>query len=167
MNSKCFSWVTAVRILSLAGSHSPPHLPRMPSNTVLVSGPAVGAAQILIWSYFYVFLPPMSTAIRASVFSFVRTLMSFYIFHGHRLCLVDLLLVQLVGRFWIFFLSHTTPGFQSWFYSHLYMWVVHWGLAPEAVLDSLGLPLWGPRVEVQLLGSQGFWQHQVLREDGS
>jgi len=32
-------------------SHSPPHLPRMPSNTVLVSGPAVGAAQILIWSY--------------------------------------------------------------------------------------------------------------------
>ena len=24
--------------------HSPPHLPRMPSNTVLTSGPAVGAA---------------------------------------------------------------------------------------------------------------------------
>ena len=32
-NSKCFSWVTAVRILSFAGSHSPPRLPRMPSNT--------------------------------------------------------------------------------------------------------------------------------------
>jgi len=29
-NNKCFSWVTAVRGLSLAGSHSPPHLPRMP-----------------------------------------------------------------------------------------------------------------------------------------
>ena len=43
MNNKCFSWVTAVRILSLAGSHSPPHLPRMPSNTVLISGPVVGA----------------------------------------------------------------------------------------------------------------------------
>ena len=32
-NNKCFSWVTAVRFLSLAGSHSLPHLPRMPSNT--------------------------------------------------------------------------------------------------------------------------------------
>ena len=29
---------------------------RITSNTVLVSGPAVGAAQILIWSYSYVFL---------------------------------------------------------------------------------------------------------------
>ena len=50
-NNKCFSWVTAVRILSLTGSHSQPHLPRMTSNKVLISGPAVGAAQILIWSY--------------------------------------------------------------------------------------------------------------------
>ena len=65
---------TAVRVLSLAGSCSPSHLPRMPSNTVLISGPAVGAAQILICSYFSVFLPPMSTAIRTSVFSFVGAL---------------------------------------------------------------------------------------------
>ena len=50
-NNKGFSWVTAVRVLSLSGSHSPPHLPRMPSNIVLVSGPAVGAAQILICFY--------------------------------------------------------------------------------------------------------------------
>ena len=28
----------------------PPHYPRRPSNTVLISGPAVGAAQALIWS---------------------------------------------------------------------------------------------------------------------
>ena len=61
-------------LLSLAGSHSPPHLPRMPSNSVLISGPAVGAAQILIWSYSFVFLPPMSTAIRTSLFSFVGAL---------------------------------------------------------------------------------------------
>ena len=54
--------------LSLTGSHSPPHLPRMPSNTVLISGPVWGAAQILIWSYSSVFLPPISTAIRTSVF---------------------------------------------------------------------------------------------------
>ena len=35
--------------------HNPPCLPRMPSNTVLISGPAVLAAQILIWSYSCVF----------------------------------------------------------------------------------------------------------------
>ena len=73
-NNKCFSGVTAARRLSLAGSHSPPHLPRMPSNTVLISGPAVAAAQILIWSYACVFLPPMSTALRTSAFSLVGTL---------------------------------------------------------------------------------------------
>ena len=62
------------RVLSFAGSHSPPHLPRMPSNTVLISGPAVGAAQILIWSSSSAFLPPVSTAIRTSEFSFVGAL---------------------------------------------------------------------------------------------
>ena len=51
-----------------------PHLPRMPSNTVLISEPAVGAVQILIWSYFHVFLPPMYTAIKTSAFSFVEAL---------------------------------------------------------------------------------------------
>ena len=39
--------------------------------TVLISGPAVEAAQILIWSCSCVFLPPVSTAIRTSVVSFV------------------------------------------------------------------------------------------------
>ena len=39
--------------------------------TLLVSGPAVGEAQILIWFYSCVYLPPMSTAIRTSVFSLV------------------------------------------------------------------------------------------------
>ena len=58
----------------LSGSHSPAHLPRMPSNTVLVSGPAVGAAQILSWTYSCVFLPPISTAITTSAFSFVGAL---------------------------------------------------------------------------------------------
>ena len=33
-----------------------------------------------------------------------------------------------MGRFWIFFLSHTMLRFQLWFYFHLYMWVVHWAL---------------------------------------
>ena len=66
--------MTAVRVLSFAESHSPPHLPRMPCNTVLISRPDMRAAQILIWSYSSVFLPPMFTAIRTSAFSFVGTL---------------------------------------------------------------------------------------------
>ena len=131
-NNKCFSWVTAVRVLFLAGSHSPPHLPSIPSNTVLISGPAVAAAQILFWSYSCVFLSLMSTAIRTSAYSFVGALNSFYVFHRQSLpswsCGFNLQLVQLVGRFWVFFLSHTAPRFQLWFYFHLCMWVVHWGL---------------------------------------
>ena len=72
-----------------------------------------------------------------------------------------------MGRFGVLFLSHTAPVFQLWFYFHLCMWVVHWHLAPEAALEDLGLPLLGPDVEVvQLLGLQGFWQHQILRGVG-
>ena len=118
----------------------------MPPNTVLISGPAVGAAQILIWSYSCVFLSPVSTAIRASAFSFVGALNGLlYIPSTQSLlswsCGFNLQLVQLVGRFRVFFLSHTAPGFQLWFYSQLYMWVVHWGVTPEAALEVLGLPL--------------------------
>ena len=42
------------------------------------------------------------------------------------------------------------------------------GFAPEAALEDLSLPQRGPGAEVvQLLGLQGFWQHQVLRGVGS
>ena len=58
-----FSLSHCVRVPFLG---SPPKL--------LISGPAVGAAEILIWSYSCVFLPPMSTAISTSMFSFVRAL---------------------------------------------------------------------------------------------
>ena len=55
--------------------------------------------------------------------------MTFYIFHRHRVCLVDHVeFVQLVGGFWVFFLSHTAPGFLLWFYFYLWIWVVQWGL---------------------------------------
>ena len=69
-----FFLTTAVRVLSLTGNHSPPYLPRRPSDPVLISGPAVGTIQILIWSDSSVLLTPISTAIRTSVFSFVGTL---------------------------------------------------------------------------------------------
>ena len=78
-----------------------PYLPRMSSNTVLISGPAVGTAQILIWPYSCVFLPPVSTAIRASAFYFVGTLNAFYIFHRHRVCLVDRVdLIYILYSWW-------------------------------------------------------------------
>ena len=81
------SWLS--RVLSLAGSHSPPHLPRMPSNTVLVSGLAVGAAQILICS------SPVCSCLQCPQLSELvcfllwELSLSFYIFHRHRVCLVD------------------------------------------------------------------------------
>ena len=67
--------------------------------------------------------------------------MTFYILHRHSLlCGFNLQLVQLVGRLWVFFLSHSAPGFQLWLYFHLH--VGHpLGFAPGAVLEELGLPL--------------------------
>ena len=122
---------------SLPGSHSPPHLPRMPSNTVLISGPAVGASQILIWSYSCVFLPSVYIAIRTSASSFVGTFnVLIYIPWTQSLpswsCGFNLQLAQLVERFGVFFLSHTGPGFQLWFCFHLCMWVIDWGLLLRA-----------------------------------
>ena len=133
------------RVLSLAGSHSPLHLPRMPSNTVLVSGPSVRAAQVLICSYSSVSLPPMSTAIRTSAFSFVGALHDFYIFHRHRDCLIDCvdLICSLYG-WWEGFgssSSATLPlGFSCGFISTSACGS-SLGFAPEAVLEDLGLLL--------------------------
>ena len=140
-NSKCFSSVSAVSVLTLARSPGTLHLPRMPSNTVLVSGPAVGPDQTLIWSYSSVFLPPVSIAVRISA-SFVGALNAFlYIPLTQSLpswsCGLNLQLVQLVGRFWGI---HSAPGFQLWFYLHLCMWVVHWGLFLRLPWRSWGFP---------------------------
>ena len=121
----------------------------MPSNTVLNSGSAVGAAQILIWSYSCVFLPPMSTIIRTSVFSFVGALNVFlYIPHTWSLpswsCGFNLLLILLVGKFWVIFISHTAHGFQLWFYFHLCMWVIHWGLLLRLPWSCINTPVFPP-----------------------
>ena len=109
----------------------------MPPNTVLISEPAVGAAQILIWSYSYVFLPPVSTAIRTSVFFCGWELsMTFYIFHRHRVCLVkscgfNLKLVQLVGKFGSSSLATLALGFNCGF------------TATSACGSSTGVCPWG------------------------
>jgi len=84
-----FFWFSTVRVLSRAGNHHPPYLPRMPSNRVLIFGPAVRALQILIWSYSCVFClqcPQLSQPVR---FLLWELSMAFYIFHRHRVCLVD------------------------------------------------------------------------------
>ena len=44
------------------------------------------------------------------------------------MCGFNLQLVQLVGRFWVFFLRHIAPGFHLWFYFHLCIQVIHWSL---------------------------------------
>ena len=73
-NNKCFSLISSVSLFSLAVSHITPCLPRMPSNTGLASGSAVGMVQTLIWPYCYLFFPPMTTTTRTNVFSFVGNL---------------------------------------------------------------------------------------------
>ena len=97
--------------------------------------------------------------------------MPFYIFNRQSLpsrsCGLNLLLVQLVGKFWVFFLSYTPPGFQLWFYFHLCMWVVHWrlllrlpgalGFAPAMVRCGGGAAALVAEV-LAALGSQGSWQ---------
>ena len=58
--------------------------------------------------------------------------MTFHIFHGHRVCLVDSVdLTCSLYNWWEGFgssFSATLPLFQLWFYVRLYMWMVHWGL---------------------------------------
>ena len=147
----------------------------MPSCTVLISGRAVGAVQILIRYYSCVFLCAMWAAIRTSAFCccccFGELSMTFYIFQKCRLCLVDH--VDLV---WILYSWGEGFGSSSittlpWVSTVVLFPPLHvgcpLGFAPEAALEALGLPLWGPGVEVgQLLQLQGFWQHQVLRGVG-
>ena len=88
INNKCFSWVTSVRDLSLSGSHSPPQLPRVLSNAVLISGPVVGAAQTLTWS------TPLCSCLHCSLSELARFLLwelsvTFYILPRYRVCLID------------------------------------------------------------------------------
>ena len=117
------------------------------------------------------FLPPVSTAIRTSAFSFVGALSDLlYVSQTQRLPSYCVDLICSLYSWWEGFGSSslaTLPLGFSWFYFHLCMQVLHCDLAPGAALEGQGLPLWGPGVEVvQLLGLQGFWQHQVLGGTG-
>ena len=67
---------------------------------MLISGPAVRAAQILTWSYSCVFLPSMSSVLLWEIS------VTLCIFHRHRVCLVDHVdLICSLYRWW--------EGFES------------------------------------------------------
>ena len=53
-----------------------------------------------------------------------------------------------------------------WFYFLLCMWVALWGLLPRLPWRAWVCPVRAGVELGQLLGSQGFWQHQVLRGVG-
>ena len=91
--------------------------------------------------------------------------MTLYIFHGHRVCLVDFVdLICSLYSWWEGFGSSlaTLPlGFNCGFISTSSCGsstgFCFWGCP-----GGLGLPLLGPGMKVvQSLGSQGFWQHKV------
>ena len=94
--------------------------------------------------------------------------MTFYIFHRHRVCLVNHVdLICSLYSWWEGFRSSslaTLPlGFNCGFISTSACGsstgVCSWGCP-----GGLEFALWGSGVEVvQLIGLQGFWQHQVLR----
>ena len=144
----------------------------MSSNTVLISGPDVGAAQILIWSYSCVFLPPLSTAIRAIVFSLCMLSMAFYIVHRHRVCLVERVnLICTLYSWWEGFGSSslaTLPlGFNCGFITTsacgsstgVYSWGCPGGLgfAPVRARCGGGAAAWVTGV-LATPGTQGSWR---------
>ena len=177
-NKKCFSWVTAIRVLSLARSHSPPHLPRMPSNVVPISGPVVGAAQILTM-YSCLQCPQLSEWVRFCCccyclfvlfcFFWWELSMAFYIFHSHRVCLVDCVdLIWSLYSWWEGFgsssLARLSLGFNCGFIFTC-LWVVHWSL-----LLRLPWRTWVCRCEIQVwrwcscLGRRGSGSTRFSRE---
>ena len=65
--------------------------------------------------------------------------MSLYVFHWHRVCLVDhvdlICSLYLMGRLWVFFLVSAVVLFPPLHVGRPQ------GFAPEAALEGLGLPL--------------------------
>ena len=153
-------------MLSFAGSHSPPHLPTKPSNSVRVSGPALGAAQILICPTPvcpYVQCPPLSELVR---FLFRELSVTFYIFHRHRVCLVDCVdLICSLYNWWEGFGSSslaTLPlGFNCGFISTSACGTST-GVCPWGCPQDLGLPL----VRARCGGGAAAWVAWVLAAPG-
>ena len=132
-NTKCFSWLSAVSVLSLTGCHSPSRLSRVPSNLCWSLDLLWGQLRLLSGP------TPVCSCLQCPQLSdlahFLLWGLSFYIFTSQSLpswlCRFSMQLVQLVGRFWVLFLNNIASRFQLWFYLYLRMWVIHrfcsWG----------------------------------------
>ena len=94
--------------------------------------------------------------------------MIFYIFHRHRVCLVDRVdLICSLHSCWKGFGSSSLvtlpPGFQLWFYFHFCMWVVHWGLLLRLLWRTWVCPSEGQRCG----GGAAAWVSGVLAAPGT
>ena len=75
--------------------------------------------------------------------------------------------------FWVFFLSHTAPGLQLWFYFHLCMWVIHWGLFLRLPWRTCAYPFegqvwkWCSCLSLRGSGSTMYSGELVAREAGN
>ena len=137
----------------------------MPSNTVLISGPAVGTAQILIWSSSCVLLPLTSTELER--FLLWECSMPFYIFHRHSVCLVDYVDLTCSWYSW-------WEGFESSSSATLPVGV-NWGFIPTSACgSSTGVSSWGcpgglgsAPVRARCGGGAAAWVSWVLAAPGT
>ena len=156
-----------------------------PSLGVTVHLTSLGCPPTLCWSLdvlwvqlrFYSDPAPMCSCLQCPQLSKLvcfllwELSMSFFIFHRQRVFLVDHVdLICSLYSWWECFGSSSLAH-------HLWVSIVALfpplyvgcplGFAPVVSLEELGLPQRGSGVEVvRLLGSQEFWQHQVLRGVG-
>ena len=159
-------------VLSLTVSNSAPRLSRMPSEYwvglwTCCSGSSSDSNLVqLLYT-----LASASTSAVQVYFLLWELSLSFYIFHRHKVCLADCVdLICSLCSWWEGFgfssLATLSLGFDCGFICTSAC-ELSAGFAPEAALEDLGLPQGRPGVKVvQLLGSQGPWQHQVLRGAG-
>jgi len=103
-NNKSFLESLLLGSFPSLGGHRSPHPPRMPSSTVLLSGPAVGAAQARIWSYSCVFLP-----ILLALWNLIKALLSLFFPITFLIAIINLTLsvglLQFCGVFLFFLFS--------------------------------------------------------------
>ena len=129
--NKCFSWVSAVRVLSLAGSHSPPRLLGCPLTLSWSLALLWGSSDSNLALLLCLLLQCPQPSEPARLLSRARSVAA-HLLHRHGVCLVGPVGYYAAGAAGWKVLgllpSHTAPGFQLWFYLHICMWVIHWGL---------------------------------------